>query len=138
MLHWNFGWEPREAIEWSTASSPWNQQFTLDSEKKIKFGQDFYLTITYSPETEMESVYLDGIKLGSTRYAKTNWDKFVKINLPSLTTFCVGRCSMTGEGYWAYSNCSVYATRLYAKALTDEEVKGNYNKTVKYLQLLSE
>lgn len=39
---------------------------------------------------------------------------------------------MTKGGYWHYPKLNVYTSRLYSKALTPEEVKDNYDKSVAY------
>ena len=39
---------------------------------------------------------------------------------------------MTKNGYWHYSKLNAYTCRLYNKALTTEEVKDNYDKSVSY------
>ena len=44
---------------------------------------------------------------------------------------------MTGEGYWNYSKMNAYCLRLYSRALTEEEVNKNYDKSVTYHDLLN-
>ena len=60
------------------------------------------------------------------------WKNFIDNELPNLTTFCLGRSSMTDDGNWLYSDTSTYALRLYNRGLTEEEVMKNYIATTTY------
>ena len=65
-------------------------------------------------------------------YNKKNWEYFINNNLKNLNTFCIGRSSMQGDGWWHYSKMNAYTLRLYNHALNSDEVADNYAKSVAY------
>ena len=77
-------------------------------------------------------IYIDGEKVFDGGYNKAGWDYFITKNLGSLTTFCVGRSSLDGNGWWHYSDMNCYTLRLYNRGLNDEEVIENYKSSKVY------
>ena len=96
---------------------------TLNCNEIYSENQDEYYNAT---------CYKDGKKVYEGKYNKKSWNHFVTYDLSSLNYFCVGRSSMTEDGYWHYSKMNAYALRLYSRGLTEQEVKENYNKSVAY------
>ncbi len=82
-------------------------------------------------------MYLNGEKLYEGGYNKKQWEYFINNRLDSLKYFCIGRCSMSHEGYWHYSKMNAYTLRLYNKALSESQVKDNYKKSVTYHENIS-
>lgn len=105
---------------------------------------DFYVSVTFNPKIEKQlnnetvfeiKLYVNGKYIGNGWYYKRYWDN-LKNRIDSLNKICIGRTSMNGAGSWIYPNMKVYAMRLYSRALTDEELNENYEKSVEYHSLL--
>ncbi len=141
---WNAGTGEEAPSDFSeNYHSVWNIYYVVDL-NKLKEG--CYITITvdtsnaYTVEGKdgeyyKQTVYLDGEKLYSGDYNKKQWDNFVKNDLPTLKYFCIGRSTMTEAGAWNYSKMNAYCLRLYSRALSEEEVMKNYEKSVEYHSL---
>lgn len=145
-----FGWNAGLGKYFSDFSyiskSPQNQKF---SGHKIDFSKENYYTITldcsnyYEKDNEKyykQSLYLNGVKILEGGYNAKSWEEFINNdeNMPSLTTFCIGRSSHGADGCWHYTKLNTNALRLYSRALTEDEVKENYNKSKNYHELLME
>ncbi len=102
--------------------------FTLDCSRIYKTDND--------GEHYLASLYINGEKRFDGRYNKKLWDSFVKDKLPNLSKIDIGRNSAGVFGYWQYSKMNLYSNRLYARALSEEEVKLNYDKTKAYRNLI--
>ena len=81
-------------------------------------------------------VYINGKKLTGGYYNKELWDFFCNKEISELNYFCIGRSSMNQDGYWHYSKMNAYCLRLYSRALSEDEVHKNYEKSVEYHSLL--
>ncbi len=108
-------------------------------------GNEIYFTITLDitnnyekngEEYYKQTVYLNGEKFLEGGYNKKQWDNFINNKLNGLNCFCIGRCSMHADGWWHYSKMNAYTLRLYNHALSSEEVKDNYAKSVAYHESL--
>ena len=42
----------------------------------------------------------------------------------------IGSASTSGDGYWTFGKITIYSLRLYNRALNEEELKNNYDKTI--------
>ena len=82
-------------------------------------------------------VYINGKKVTEGYYNKELWDCFRNEEISELNYFCIGRSSMNQDSYWHYSKMNAYCLRLYSRALTDDEVRKNYDKAVTYHDLLN-
>ena len=102
--------------------------FTLDCSRIYKTDND--------GEHYLASLYINGEKRFDGRYNKKLWDSFVKDKLPNLSKIDIGRNSAGVFGNWQYSKMNLYSNRLYARALSEEEVKLNYDKTKAYRNLI--
>ncbi len=136
-------------------TAPWNIWYPIDNIENL--NKDIYITITLDTSNEYEkssgqyknwgksnitdtkegefykqAVYINGKKLYEGDYNKKQWDDFITNSLPKLNYFCIGRSSMSGEGWWHYSKINAYCLRIYSRALTTEEVQQNYEKSVEY------
>ncbi len=107
-------------------------------------AEDFYATVTFNPksskklndETVFEiKLYINGNYIGNGWYYKGYWDNLQK-EINNLNKICIARTSMNRDNYWLYPKMKIYALRLYSRALTDEEVNKNYEKSVEYHSLL--
>ena len=140
------------------ATYSWNIMY--DISKSFEKGKEIYLTISldtsksYNVADEKyvgfndgngnnkngdfykQTVYVNGEILYKGDYRKDGWSYFVNEELKDLKYFCIGRSSMTGEGYWNYSKMNAYCLRLYNRALSEDEVHKNYEKSVEYHSLL--
>ena len=155
-LFWNAGWKGGvnalsdfSSNEVAGGGDAWNQRYKLDLDKLRK---EIYITITvdtstlYSIENKFggkgnfykQTVYLDGNVLYEGNYNKIQWDDFVNSDLNNLKYFCIGRSSQSGAGLWHYSKMNAYCLRLYSKALSEDEVHKNYEKSVEYHSLLEQ
>ena len=119
-------------------TTTWNIVYPIED---FEYGNEIYYTITLDTTTSYEKdgeefynaiLYLNGEKKYEGGYNKKQWDDFVNNKIDELKYFCVGRCSMNAEGQWHYSKMNAYTLRLYNKALTEEQVKDNYDKSVAY------
>lgn len=124
--------------DYSLKGSEWNIEYPINN---FKYGDEIYFTITLDTTKEIEKdgekyykaiLYLNGEKLYEGNYNKKQWDEYTSTYLERDKYFCIGRSSMTKGGYWHYPKLNVYTSRLYSKALTPEEVKDNYDKSVAY------
>ena len=123
------------------AKATWNQLITFSNyNKTINYGEEIYLTVTIDGENNLQAIYINGELLkngdeeakGFLDTKNQYWKYFIDNELPNVTTFCLGRCTMDDDGYWHYSNTSIYALRLYNRGLTEEEVMKNYVATTTY------
>ena len=137
-LVWNASMNLRETSDYSEKGDEWNIRYPINN---FKYGEELYYTITLDTTKEIEKdgekyykaiLYLNGDKLYEGNYNKKQWEKYKKECLERDKYFCIGRSSMTKNGYWHYSKLNAYTCRLYNKALTTEEVKDNYDKSVSY------
>ena len=102
--------------------------FTLDCSKIYKSDDD--------GEHYLASLYINGKREFYGKYNKKLWDGFIEDSLPGLSKINIGRNSSGKEGNWCYSKMNLYSNRLYARALSEEEVKLNYDKTKAYRNLI--
>ncbi len=118
--------------------------YNIDLEK-LKKGCFITITVDTSNAYTVEgkegeyykqTMYLDGEVLYTGNYNKKQWDNFCINELPNLKYFCIGRSSMNTDGWWHYSKMNAYCLRLYSRALSEEEVNKNYEKSVEYHSLL--
>lgn len=145
VVYWNPGYK-NVVSDYSNSTSNWNQLYKF---KNSLLNKDLYFTITLDTSSSYQkdgvtyykqTLYIDGEK---TEYDgglnKEQWDDFVNTNgnLNALNYFCIGRSSMSNEGWWHYSKMNCYSMRLYSRGLTSQEVKNNYNKTIAYYSLLN-
>jgi hypothetical protein len=115
----------------------WGQYLELSNYgETINFKDEFYLTIVVDMNNLIQTFYLNGEKLDSGDLSRKYVNNFLNNDLPNLNTFCLGRSSMHDDGYWHYSDASVYSLRLYNRPLSDSEVTANYNSTVSYRNIL--
>ena len=134
-LFWNAGFADNKSD--FSISHLHNIAYPIDYSFKDKIYFTITLDTTNSYEKDGEEyykqlVYLNGKKIYEAGYNKKQWDSFINNELENLNTFCIGRCSMSYDGYWHYSKMNAYTLRLYNHALSKEEVKDNYDKSVAY------
>lgn len=138
-IKWNSSNDLRGVYsDYSEDKAEWNIMYPI---KDFKYGDEIYYTITLDTTKEFEKdgekyykaiLYINGEKLYDGNYNKKQWDNFIQKHLDNLKYFCMGRSSMSDHGQWHYSKLNAYTCRLYNKALTTEEVKDNYDKSVSY------
>jgi len=117
----------------------WNHICNLENySSQILYGEDFYLTITINPISNLESIYLNGQLLAEGIGNQQAWDDFIEKDELKLETITLGRaCYSDGDyGREFYSNNETYSLRFYNRALTANEVLANYNATVAYHNIL--
>ena len=135
---WNTGSAGTEAVsDYSQNNSPWN--IIYPETEEIKKDEELYFTISINctGESYTHTLYANGNKLYEGKYNKLCWDHFVNVQLSSLKYFCIGRSSMAYDGWWHYSNLNVYSLKLYNRALNEQEIKENYDKTIAYHNILT-
>ncbi len=151
---YRFGFETiKNTIKWNAAmvnqksdfseeGSPWNIHYPIIDYTPDK---ELYVTITLDTshsfikdevEYYKQTFYRNGEILYVGGYNKKQWDAFVHDDLDKLQYFCIGRSSMTSEGWWHYSRMNAYTLRLYNQALSKEQVKENYEKSKVYHESL--
>lgn len=69
-------------------------------------------------------------------YNKSCWDNYLLDYLNNSKYFYLGRVEAGTKGAFHYSKLHAYSFRLYNRALTEEEVNKNYEKSVEYHSLL--
>ena len=112
-------------------------------------GKDFYLTFVYrdyqsgisnsSYDSYMEEnhvdkieYYVDGKLFAFSFYGMDSYDKGIGVWGGAECPFFIGVCPWQNDGNLFYLKGLLYSTRLYTKSLTPEEVKLNYDMTLKY------
>ena len=112
----------------------------------LELDQDFYLSIVYDVKKngKMDElrVYYDGEFLGACDYRKSTYAQGQLFWGDSNAPFYVGYSPFGRSGKESGEYCAngnefflkglVYSIRLYTAPLTQEQVKLNYEKTVKY------
>ena len=66
------------------------------------------------------------------------WESFLNENRSYLEGICIGRTAYAnsdGTAGWEYGKMSAYCLRLYSRALSEEEVTKNYEKSIEYHSL---
>lgn len=114
---------------WESELSPQN----LTTMTEVDLNTDNMFTITYNHKNLTYSVYRNGKLLKKTILANEYWENFIENEIPSIKYFRIG--TTTWNGITGFYNGLVYSARIYNKALSDEEVLENYNKTVSYHNL---
>ena len=100
-------------------------------------GKNIYLSITYSVDSENKGFgrldyYVNGEYYGHTFYDKNNYEDGLSSWNNDKCDFFVGVCPINQNANLCFLQGDVYATRLYTLSLTPEEVKLNYDMTLKY------
>lgn len=117
---------------WSiTENAPWNQYYMWNF-----FEKEQYITVEFEPKNNsrtIQRIYVDGKLLAEGWIEECYWKSFIEMN-KSLKYIEVGRCNMTSASNWCYMNGICYATRIYNKTISQEEIISNYNKTKLYRQ----
>ncbi len=134
-LIWNTGYK-KEISDYSQNGYPWN--IVYPENENIQNNKEVHLTISIdcSQENFKHTLFVNGTKLYDGILNKNYWNNFITNNLNNLNYFCIGRSSMSYNGYWHYSKMNAYSIKLYNRGLTEQEVKDNYNKSVAYHNLL--
>ncbi len=156
-IMWNTGFIQNTFSDYSDSKEgPWNIRYdnignlnediyitiTLDTSNAYEksSGQyencESFMTGTKNGEFYKQAVYINGKKLYEGDYNKKQWDDFITNSLQKLNCFCIGRSSMTNHGWWHYSKMNAYCLRLYSRALSEEEVNKNYEKSIAYHSIL--
>ncbi len=108
-------------------------------------NKDFYLTFVYtrydsenpqwSEKADKVEYYIDGNLYGYTYYGIGSYNEGCKMwNTPN-SHFYLGVCPWHNPGCLYYLKGNVYCTRLYERALSQEEVTNNVTKTKLYRQM---
>ena len=128
--------------EWPRANEdPWNQYCNFGSDI---WGQDLFFTVTFEPaggsgdgNLPRQTVYLNGKEIKNGFLGKQYFEEFIKQS-GELNYLEIGRCTWNGNGYWYYQKGLCYTTRIYNKALTEDEVKANFETTKTYHDYITE
>ncbi len=138
---WNAGYDDKNLSDFCNDKNhnilyPYNQDLT---------GKKFYLTITIDTSNSFkkenvnyyhQKMYLNGEKLYDGGFNTEAWKTFCN-SLTTLNYLVLGRSSFfAGNSRWHYSKMNAYCLRLYSRALSEEEVSKNYEKSVEYHSLL--
>ena len=129
------------------------QMYTITQEDVININEDFYLTCVYiyydeTKDAEYQSLYYDdfmkennvgklifylnGKLYGYTYNGNDSYEKGLERWNNDENLFFIGVSPFDADGNLFYLKGKVYATRLYEKALTEDEVLENYNATIAY------
>ena len=123
--------------------------YTLNDNPGYKVGEDTYLTFVYkvydeekvktdeewktkSKDKKVDKIeyYINGKLYGYTYYGSDSYEAGCKIwNNDSCPLF-IGVCPWSGDNCLYYLKGKVYATRLYTRDLTKDEVKANYDAAI--------
>lgn len=119
----------------SNVNSPWNQDYIIDN----FLNNDRYFTISLFPneaeENITQKIYLNGKSLYAGWLSKEYYEDFLG-STGNLKYIELGRCTMQNKSNWCYTKGLCYATRIYNRGLSDEEVTKNYESTVTYREAL--
>lgn len=100
--------------------------------------KDVYLTITFNPSNEkkvIQTIYINGEKIAEGWLGNAYYSKFVN-NSKMMKYIELGRCTISQPSNWAYMKGTCYTSRIYNRALTDDEVSKNVDQTKLYRQTL--
>ena len=141
-IKWNASGLGREyKSDFANKNFPWNIEYNniYTPKEKVYYTISLDCSENYSNNDGFykATCYKNGIKVYEGGYDKENWNN-LKITMDALKYFCVGRSSMTNDGWWHYSKMNIFALRLYNKGLDENEVKENYKKTVAYYNLVKD
>lgn len=106
--------------------APWNQYYEGNF-----LEREQYITIEFEPRKNartVQRIYVDGNLLAEGWLEECYWKSFLALN-KSFKYIEVGRSNMSSPGNWCYMKGICYATRIYNKTLSQEEIISNYNKT---------
>ena len=137
---------PHSAYEWydrfrdakekgwaGTSADLWNQT----APEKFHLQETIYLTVVFDGEGEKEYLYINGNESNRVSIDQSYWDGFLYcIDELNIHSILLGAGLMNDATQWHLSEMNCYAIRLYSKALTPEEVSGNYLSTVSYHSFL--
>ena len=111
----------------------------------IEIFKDFYLTFVYkrynNKEEEWDELadrieyYINGILVGYKYYGIDSYNEGCAVWNIDNAPFFLGVCPWSENGNLYYLKGNVYCTRLYERALTQEEVTNNVTKTQLYRQM---
>ena len=141
-LLWNAGFN-REISDFSNTADKTYHNIIYPT--NYTQGNIIYFTVTLDTSNSYEkdgveyykqTLYLNGESFLDGGYNKKNWDYFINNDLKNLNYFCIGRSSLSKDGWWHYSKMNTYTLRLYNHALSSDEVADNYQKSVAYHESL--
>lgn len=99
---------------------------------------DVYLTITFNPtkkDNVTQTIYINGNKIADGWLSKAYYSRFVT-NSKTMNYIELGRCTISQASNWAYMKGMCYTSRIYNRALSDDEVSKNVEQTKSYRQIL--
>ena len=111
----------------------------------IEIFKDFYLTFVYKrynnkreewdESADRIEYYINGILVGYTYYGIDSYNEGCAVWNIDNAPFFLGVCPWSENGNLYYLKGNVYCTRLYERALSQEEVTNNVTKTKLYRQM---
>ena len=120
-----------KAGDWEESeSTPWNQQYYIED----FMNKNNYITLVFEKMNSgnfSQKIYMNGKLLDKGELTKKYYEKFLE-KAKTLNYIELGRCTMTRNSNWCYAKGLCYATRLYNRALSDEEVEQNVTKNKLY------
>ena len=114
-------------------NAPWIQYCEADL-----LNTEKYITIELEPKKNartIQKIYIDGILVAEGWLEECYWNNFISMT-KNLNYIELGRVTMASLSNWCYLNGNCYATRIYNRALSSEEILLNYNKTKLYRETL--
>lgn len=149
-------------LVWNAGMENYVSDFSADEDRQAHNIQykltdltqvgDFYVTVTVDTskpyqvdgkegEYYPQKVYFWTKEGGGLKYSgwynKACWDSYIK-DLDDSKYFYLGRTEAGVKGKFHYAKLHAYSFRLYNRALTDEEVNKNHEKSVEYHSLKEE
>ena len=131
---WYSSFEKSDKLGWPpTDKSFWNQI----PPETFELGSSVHLAIVFDGIEGRESFFINGTKKCSVEIDSSYWSGFLEsIESQSADSVVIGVGTMDHPDNWHLARMDCYSLRLYSKALTDDEVKENYNSTVAYHEFL--
>ena len=101
---------------------------TQSNEYKEKYYDEYMI------ENGVDKViqYINGVEYASTYYGHDSYVKGLEVWNKDECPFFIGAATMGYENNVYYLNGEVYTTRLYTQPMTPDQVKDNYDTTLKY------
>ena len=106
------------------------------SEKSIQSGETLDHIKFEDNECIKQNVFINDEKVVDGWYNRKAWVNSVQGWGPHLTKICLGTCSMSYQYTWYNCCMECYSLRFYNRALKDDEVHENYEKTIEYHRIL--
>ena len=105
---------------------------SYDLEKSEEYKKNYYDETMITNNVDKIEYYLNGNLFFTTYYGSDSYKKGLSIWNNDICPFFIGVATIGGSDNPSYLQGQIYSTRLYTKPMTSDQVKANYDMTLKY------